>query len=176
MKHYFHMSDAQWRSTVDHVLSADSSLESAAFLFARPSCNGASRSLTVVDITFAQKRDFSHQYEDYLELTDDTRIQLQKTATMLQASIIEVHSHPRQSVATFSLADLLGFEESVPQMRWRLRDRPYGAIVISPTSFDALVWWETTRPAMVDAICLQQRRLTPSGSTLEMENGQRRAV
>ena len=176
MKHYFRLSDAQWRSVVGHLLPSDSLLESAAFLFARASCTDASRTLTVVDIALAQPQDFAHQYEDYLELTDTARVRLQKAATKLEASIIEVHSHPTQSVAAFSLADLFGFKESVPQMRWRLHDRPYGAIVMAPTSFDALVWWDTTGPAMVDAVHLGESLLTPTGRTREVDDGWRRAL
>lgn len=170
MKHYFRLSEAQWQSVVRHVLPSGSTVESAAFLFARATCTDTSRILTVVDITLGQPKDFAHQYDDYLELTDAARVRLQKAATALQASIVEVHSHPQQSIAAFSLADLLGFEESVPQMRWRLHDRPYGAIVIAPSGFDALVWWATDGAVPVDAIQLEEKALTPTGRTMEMNN------
>lgn len=175
MKHYFRLTEAQWQLVVRHVLPSGSIVESAAFLFARPTCTDTSRVLTVVDITLGQPQDFAHQYDDYLELTDAARIRLQKAATAMEASIVEVHSHPQQSIAAFSLADLLGFEESVPQMRWRLHDRPYGAIVVAPSGFDALVWWATNEAAPVDAIQLEERMLTPTWRTMEVNNGKQRA-
>ena len=167
MKYAIRMSETEWRSIVSHVLPSDSDLESAAFLFAQQSIVGECRYLTVIDLMLARHCDFSYQLDDYIELSEKGRIRLQKTATVLNASIIEVHSHPRQCTAVFSLADLLGFEESVPQMRWRLHDRPYSAIVVTPTSFDALIWWDTATPVAVDAVELETQSLQPTGRTLE---------
>lgn len=170
------MSTAQWRSVVDHVLPEGSLLESAAFLFSRTTCGDVSRTLTVVDIIFTDEHDLLHQSSNYLELTDKARIQLQKTALALKATIIEVHGHPLQSVAEFSPADLLGFEESVPALRWRLENQPYGAIVMASDSFDALVWWNSNIPATIDAVCLEKTELKPSGLTMSLRDGRRPAV
>ena len=166
MKHFFRIPGTQWQLVVNHVLPRDAELEWAAFLFARASSTATSHVLAVVDVYLAQPGDFAHQYGDYLELTDNARIRLLKRAQSLTGSIIEVHSHPGQPVAEFSLADMIGFRESVHQMRWRLRNQPYGAIVIAPSGFDALVWWDTNPPVTIDAVCLEDCELLPTTQTL----------
>ena len=40
----------------------------------------------------------------------------------------------------FSASDMYGFSDYVPHCRWRLRGRPYLAVVVSPRSVDALAW------------------------------------
>ena len=77
---------------------------------------------------------------DYFELTDEARIGLIKRAHVLQASLAEFHSHLSPWPAAFSLSDRMGLKETVPHMRWRLKRRPYLAVVVAPSGFDALVW------------------------------------
>ena len=45
-------------------------------------------------------------------------------------------------MASFSLSDISGLEQWVPHLWWRLRGRPYGAIVIDGETLDALAWIE----------------------------------
>jgi hypothetical protein len=40
----------------------------------------------------------------------------------------------------FSPSDIYGFSEYVPHCRWRLRGRPYLAVVVTPAGMDALAW------------------------------------
>jgi hypothetical protein len=84
--------------------------------------------------------DFAAQYEDYIELTDETRIRLIRQAHHTGTALTELHSHPGPWPAAFSLSDRMGLRETVPHMRWRLKGKPYLAVVVAPSGFDALVW------------------------------------
>ena len=53
------------------------------------------------------------------------------------ASLVEMHSHIGPWPAGFSYADRLGLQETVPHMWWRLKKRPYLALVVTNCSFDA---------------------------------------
>jgi hypothetical protein len=56
------------------------------------------------------------------------------------ACLVEAHSHRAGSLASFSPSDIWGLDEWVPRIWWRLRGRPYAAIVFAGQSFDALAW------------------------------------
>ena len=122
-----------------HLLREDTVREQAAFLFCmtEPADNGLT--FVVVDQAFLGPDDFFAQHADYLELTDEARIRLIKRAHALGASLAELHSHPGPWPAAFSLSDRMGLKETVPHMRWRLKRRPYLAVVVAPSGFDALV-------------------------------------
>ncbi len=170
------VSTESWRSVTEHVLPEGAVVESAAFLFARAGSTASNRTLTVFDQYLAQPQDFSRQQGDYLELADAARIRLLKRAHECQGAIVEIHSHPWQPVAEFSWADLAGFRECVPQMRWRLDHRPYTAIVVAPTSFDALVWWDDETPAPLTSVSVGGQVLRPTGRTIGALNEHRRAI
>jgi hypothetical protein len=85
--------------------------------------------------------------ELHLSLPDETRSAVIQWATAESACLIEAHSHGRWSPATFSPYDLRNLDEWVPHLRWRLRGRPYAAIVTSTVDFDALAWIDNPRKA-----------------------------
>jgi len=85
---------------------------------------------------------------DYLELRDDARARLIKHAHDEQASIVELHSHPSPRAAAFSPFDLSGLAEFVPHVRWRLKQRPYGALVFGFHTFDGLAWISNAKAAV----------------------------
>lgn len=176
MKHEVSVSADDWQAVIAHVLPENAMVESAAFLFARTNAKNATRSLTVFDHHLAGPEDFARQHGDYLELTDAARIRLLKHASHNNCSVIEVHSHPWQRVAEFSWADLAGFKECVPQFRWRLDNRPYAAIVVAPTGFDALVWWDTETPARLTRVLVNGRGRAPTNQTFGALNENRRAI
>jgi len=160
-----HVEPALHDKVMTHLRSPGSA-EQAAFLFAlrRPGTD----IFDVVEETLMGRDDLAHQYNDYLELTDQARVQLIKRAHALGASLVEMHSHPFPLPATFSLADRDGLRETVPHMWWRLANRPYFAIVVGPHDLDALAWLDNPNtPRPLDALVAGSARLTPTNNSLE---------
>ena len=84
------------------------------------------------------------------------------------ARLIEMHSHPRATVAEFSGSDRSGFAEFVPHVWWRLKKKPYAAIVVGPSSFDSLSWVSgPQRPDGVLDLQVGTERLRPTGLTFD---------
>ncbi|MAT15050.1 MAG: hypothetical protein CMJ46_07245 [Planctomyces sp.] len=125
---------------VRYVLPGDSRNEEAVFVFARVDDIGV---FTPIELYFVPPEGFVHRSPFFLELTDDTRAAVIKRAHDLTASVLEIHSHPSQFQAEFSESDIRGFHEFVPHMLWRLKRRPYAAIVVARSSFDSLAWFES---------------------------------
>jgi proteasome lid subunit RPN8/RPN11 len=149
-----------------HLLPPRSEREEAAFLFVRP-VEGQNGTFEVVDCDKLSSGDFDCQFGDYLELADDARARLIKRAHDLDASLVEMHSHPGPYPAAFSFADRRGLSETVPYMWWRLKKRPYFAIVVAPTGFDALAWLtDPGRPEPLGAIQTGDRLLRPTNNSL----------
>src|SRR5207249_9382808 len=111
-----------------------------------------------------------------VELTDEARARIIKTAWDTGTSPVEFHSHPGDYCgAMFSPIDMYGFSEYVPHCRWRLRGRPYLAVVVSPAGMDALAWTggdgtsvglEAIRPDGAPPI-------VPTNQTIRSLNGER---
>jgi hypothetical protein len=132
-----------WDALELHLLPPRPRAEEAAFVFARPIAAAVGETLLrAVDHEFVTPDGFDHRSLHSIELSDVTRGRVIKRAHDLSASLVEIHSHPFPYPAEFSGSDRAGLEELVPHMRWRLKDRPYVAIVVAPGSFDALVWAE----------------------------------
>ena len=88
-----------------------------------------------------------------VKLRDEIRPEIIKWAWDADACLVEVHSHGDGGHAGFSPSDVWDLEEWVPHVRWRLRGRPYAAIVTAGDSFDALAWLTgSAEPAQVDRI------------------------
>ena len=155
------------RQLIAHLLPDGCDREQAAFVFA-----GARKTMDGVNFHFADRRmiterEFQVQYTDYLELADDTRAHIIKRAHDLQTSIVEFHSHPGPWPAKFSQADRKGLEDFVPHVWWRLKSRPYMAIVVAQSSFDGLVWLnDPIKPQPIDSIIAGKHRLEPTRLTL----------
>jgi hypothetical protein len=97
---------------------------------------------------------FEYQSAHHVTLRDETRPEIIKWAGDANACLVEVHSHGDDGVAAFSPSDLWGFAEWVPHVRWRLRGRPYAAIVTAGDTFDALAWVDAKHDP-VQVIALQ---------------------
>lgn len=157
--------EALWR----HLLpGADSPLEEAAFLFA----HAEQRDETVVvfrltDWLRVGPEGFRSRSQYHLELTDEARAGAIKRAHDLAASLVEVHSHTFPGTPRLSPSDIAGLREFVPHVWWRLRHRPYLAIVVSPSGFDALAWIENAEEPqhlegiVTDGVLLRPSRATP---------------
>ena len=122
-----------------HLLQSD--IEQVAFVFAAVAAKGDATVLTARDYYLAAPGDFEIHSEFHVELTDETRSRIIKHAWDTGTTPVELHSHPGDMVgAMFSPSDMYGFSDFVPHCRWRLRGRPYLAIVVSPAGADALAW------------------------------------
>lgn len=165
--------DALW----DHLLPLKCRREQGAFLFCVSETMNGRFELRVVDRAFLATADFTVQETDYLELADATRASLIKRAHQIGASLVELHSHPGPWPAAFSSSDRRGLRETVPHMWWRLKGRPYAAIVVAPSGFDALVWRENPHaPELLTGIMVGEELLTPTNASLEGWSHDRRSV
>lgn len=143
--------------------------EQGAFLFCGHSVSaGGNELFDCEDWSPLKRTDYEIQAGDYLELTDAARARLIKQAHDRGLCLVESHSHPSPYPAAFSYSDLTGLNEFVPHVRWRLRGRPYAALVFSQNGFDGLAWTDgtSTSPQQVAAIETESGRLAATGLTL----------
>lgn len=96
--------------------------------------------------------DIFRQSKVHVELADEIRPRVIKSAWNTDRCLIEAHSHGTYGNAEFSPSDLRGFREWVTHVRWRLRGRPYLALVKAGETWDALAWVNGDEPTSVDAI------------------------
>lgn len=152
---------------MDHLLSPDVIQEQAAFLFASRKQSGHQVLFEVTDSFKPGATDYAYQEGDYLELADRTRAHLIKRAHDLKASLVEIHSHPGPWPAAFSVSDRVGLRETVLHMWWRLKGRPYLAIVVSNSGFDALLWLDNPRvPRSLDGLLVGNFVRRPTNNSL----------
>ena len=105
--------------------------------------------------------------EMHVSLSDETRASVIRWASAEEGCLIEAHSHGRGSPAAFSPFDLRGLAEWVPHLWWRLRGRPYAALVTSTADFDALAWVEDPRLPKQVAGVTADRFVPATRATLE---------
>lgn len=149
----------------DHLFPKGSKVEQALFLFAQH--NKEEDNLEVIDHLFLYRKDFNIQTAWHIELKDEIRSKVIKQAHDLSASIIEVHSHIDQESARFSESDWFGFQEFVPHILWRLKNRPYTALVFTPSNFDAITWPDkVSNPQNITAIKCGKKVLFPTNKSL----------
>lgn len=163
------MTSQQKATLWKHLLPEPLGFEQAAFAFSEIIIKGDITEIIVKDIYLAQAADFVEQASDYLELTDEARIKIIKMAHSTGTSILETHSHPFPSkwAASFSMADINGFNEIVPHMWWRLDNRPYAAIVVAPMGFDGLLWDKNPyEPRQIDGIKTNEYLIEATCQTL----------
>ena len=167
MKTRLRMPGSDYRQLRAHLLSNQGWREQAAFLFARADLCKESASFDVIETRKFSDGDFEIQRGDYLELSNSARAEVIKRAHDLGVSLIEIHSHLGPWPAAFSIADRAGLRETVPHMWWRLKKRPYIALVVTKTDFDALVWLDNpTVPRPLDAWDAGHQTLLPTNNSL----------
>lgn len=168
MKTILKLPDGLFENLMDHLLPPNCLREEAAFLFATINKFEDHVSFDVVAAEKLSPTDFDTQMGDYLEMADGTRARLIKRAHDLGTSLVELHSHPGPYSAAFSEADRVGLKETIPHMWWRLKKRPYLAIVVARTGFDSLVWLENAKiPQPLDGLLDGDRLLRPTNNSLE---------
>jgi proteasome lid subunit RPN8/RPN11 len=113
--------------------------EEAAFVYAKAKGEPDKVTFEFVESTQIRAWEFAMRSSYGLELSNEARARVIKRAHDLDASIIELHSHP-SGPASFSWSDTAGFREFVPHVWWRLQGRPYAAVLLTPEGCDALAW------------------------------------
>lgn len=119
-----------------------------------------------------------HESAFHAEVSEIAQAKVIKMAWDQKLCLGEIHSHPKSMKnAQFSASDLSGFEEFVPHVWWRLKKRPYFALVFSLTDFDALAWLSQPNHAAVLAnLSVNGKASVPTGLTaraLEAERKER---
>lgn len=101
-------------------------------------------------------------------LTDEAQAEVIKWAWAARASLVEAHSHGPWVPAAFSPIDVDNLADWVPHLWWRLRGRPYGALVTAGDTLDALAWIDDPgTPVPVSTIIVSPRQpVVPTGLTL----------
>ena len=153
---------ALWR----HLVRPNSDSEEVAFMYAHYKNKEKSKIFKYVEWFPVPAEGFVSRSDFHLELTDEMRASVIKRAHDLAASLVEFHFHSGPWPAKFSGSDLLGFREFVPHIWWRLKGRPYLAIVISRSDFDALVWLKgPDTPQRLKGLLVEGQVLVPTGLT-----------
>ena len=161
-----------YRAIMAHLLPGDTIKEQAAFLFATCGLTTNQTSMRFLEWAAIRPEDFTYHSEFHLELGDEKRSEIIKRAHDLNASIVEWHSHPQFWPAEFSLSDMAGLREFVPQVMWRLKDRPYAAVVVTPYDFDALVWTRRDKESTQSLVLrVGRKKLNPTRRTLSLKGG-----
>jgi hypothetical protein len=152
-----------YKAVWSHLLPKIFLAEEAAFIFAQRIAENGLDIFHYLEWCPIASRGFLTRSRFYLELTDETRAAAIKRAHDLGASLVELHSHYGPWPAQFSASDLLGFKEFVPHVWWRLKRRPYMAIVASKSGFDGLAWISDPKTAnYIDGIVSGGLELTPT--------------
>lgn len=169
MQFFIDLSPRPYTEIWEHLLPEGASCESAAFLFVETRQSKNEIALIAQDFILVGSEGFKAQFDDFIELSDEARVSIIKQAHRTNTALVELHSHPFNGryAAAFSVADLTGFEETVPHMWWRLPNRPYAAIVVAPCGFDSLVWVKSPHaPEPLTALRVGDSLLKPTHMTL----------
>lgn len=157
-----------YQALEDHLIPFPHDKEEAAFLFVSTERGNEELRLSYVDWYPVVDEDYSSRSPHHFELKHETNGKIIKKAHDLGASIVEFHSHIDQERVRFSHTDWTGFQEFVPYVRWRLQDKPYGAVVMAKNGIDALIWESSNEdPIRLEAIEMDEKELTPTHNSLK---------
>ncbi|MDE2823495.1 MAG: ThiF family adenylyltransferase, partial [Chloroflexota bacterium] len=154
-----------------HLLPRGQAPEGAGFIFVMPEPQeGGTQVFKYVEWYPVPPGGFVERSSYHLELTDETCATVIKRAHDLEASVVELHSHRGPCPAAFSPDDQRGLREFVPYIWWRLRKRPYFAVVVTEADFDGLAWMVDPKGPqhlggiVVDGEVLEPTRLSSLGA------------
>ena len=159
-----HLSANDYHRVWQHLFGDGSDDEAAGFLFVRQRSQEEERIFEHLEWYPVPPDGYAVRNSFHFELTDAVRAEVIKRAHDLGASVVEVHSHGGTWPAAFSPSDQLGFREFVPHVWWRLKGRPYLAVVATRWDFDGLAWITGPEdPQRLDGIVVDGQMLTPTG-------------
>jgi hypothetical protein len=149
-----------------HLLPRPRAPEEAAFAFAMREANHGDDQYRYVEWFPVPPEGFASRSPVHFELTDEIRARAIKRAHVLGATLVEFHSHTGPWPAAFSASDIIGFREFVPHVWWRLKGRPYVAVVVAPSGFDTALWVTGPEtPSALDGSTVEWEMLRPTGLT-----------
>jgi hypothetical protein len=156
---------ALWRPIAEHLRQPGP--EQVAFVFADVERGNGLTTFVGRDSYLASTGDFLIQTKYHVTLTDDALAALIKHAWDSRMSIVELHTHPDwEGDVAFSPSDKAGLKDLVPYITWRLKGRPYAAIVIGPDTIDALAWVDNPEePMPVRVATLGEEERVPTNLT-----------
>jgi len=147
--------------------------ESVSFIFATVKKTSLSLDFSFVEWYAVKSNEYEARSLWYVELKDNMRPKIIKKAFDLDAAIVEVHSHPHNASAEFSGSDLVGLQEFVPHVWWRLKGKPYAALVFSCSDFDGLAWIKNpSHPQQLTELVVNGRSMRANGLTLSRKDGE----
>ena len=159
-----HLATDDYHRIWEHLFDNGSCTEASGFLFVRHQPQAGQHIFVYLEWYPVPPDGYAVRNEFHFELTDEVRAQVIKRAHDLDASIVEVHSHGGSWPAAFSPSDQWGFREFVPHVWWRLKGRPYLAVVATKHDFDGLVWITGPEdPQRLDGIVVDGQMLMPTG-------------
>lgn len=159
--------DEVYRDIRNYLIPKSAHTERVAFIFMTVSRFEDSIQLRYKRWYPVKSDEYEYRSLWFVELRDEMRPKMIKMAFDLDASIAELHSHPYPSPARFSPSDLAGLDEFVPHVMWRLKGKPYVAIVFSHSDFDALIWIDDPRnPRQLTEMIVGDRHLHPNALAL----------
>jgi len=140
------------------------STEQVAFLFC---VSDGQNNFTAKETYMVPPEGLVYESEYHSELTDEELSKVLKYAFQKGFSLCEIHSHPFSTTDTkFSPSDKDGFTEFVPHVWWRLKGRPYLAVVFGQNSLDGLAWLKNPHnPEPLDLIKVGKENICPTGIT-----------
>ncbi len=152
------------RALWDHLLPGGKGQEQAAFAYANREDGASAHIYRCIEWIPVMPDGFASRSAYHFELADEVRAAVIKRAHDLGASLVEFHSHTGPWPAAFSASDLIGFREFVPHIWWRLKGRPYLAVVVTHAGFDAFAWLKAPQaPERLSAVWVGDQVLTPTG-------------
>ncbi len=161
------IASADYGALMRHLLPARPKAEEVAFVFASVEAVGPACRLTCRRWEPVPPSGFVSRGLYHLELTDEAKGGAIRKAHQLNAAMVELHSHPYPTPAFFSWSDVSGLREFAPHVIWRLKGRPYGAVVVSPGTYDSLLWTSgSSEPSGTLNFEVDGRVLRPTGLTL----------
>lgn len=149
----------------EHLFSRDS--EQVAFIYMRPDADD----LLVDDCFCVPPSELVYESEYHAEISADAQAMAIKNAWNRKRHLGEIHTHPFSTKETsFSYSDVVGFQEFVPHVWWRLKSGPYVAIVFGLNDFDALLWKQDSEtPEMIEQIQVGGETLRPNNLFFKYE-------
>ncbi len=150
----------------NHLLPARFMNEEAAFIYVKQTVSKEASNFNFIEWHPVPPEGFQSRSAYHFELTDKTRGSVIKRAHDLNASLVELHSHAGHFSVQFSPTDFMGFQEFVPHILWRLKKRPYIAVVVSRAGIDGLAWLnDSDKPCRLTGVNIGTNTLKTTGGS-----------